>query len=324
MRLEEIGFYTLSDQRARDASETSPLSRAELILTDRCNFRCPYCRGVASPFRGDLAHDSARATVDAWLAEGLRNVRFSGGEPTLYPILGELVRRCKRAGVEHIAISTNGSMRLSMYEQLVDDGVNDFSISFDACCASTQGEMSGGVDAWSRLVTNIEELSKQAYVTVGIVVTPENVGEAAATIRYADSLGVSDIRVVPSAQWNETLDLDVSRDILDRNPILAYRIGHFRQGRNVRGLTRSDCSKCWLALDDVMVAGGHQFPCIIHFREVGKPIGKMEPGWRRRRAEWVRTHDSWKDPVCRKNCLDVCIDYSNKAAAYRQKETAAA
>jgi molybdenum cofactor biosynthesis enzyme MoaA len=324
MRLEQIGFYTLSDQRARDASASSPLSRAELILTDRCNFRCPYCRGVASPFRGDLSHDSARATVAAWIHEGLRNVRFSGGEPTLYPILGELVRRCKRAGVEHIAISTNGSMRLSMYEQLIDDGVNDFSISFDACCASTQGEMAGGVDVWNRLVSNITELSRLAYVTVGIVVTQENRAEAAETIRYADSLGVGDIRVVPSAQWNETLDLDVSREILDRNPILAYRVGNFRRGRNVRGLTESDSRRCWLAQDDVMVAGGHQFPCIIHFREVGTPIGRIKPGWREARARWVETHDAWADPVCRANCLDVCIDYNNRAAAYRQRKIAAA
>jgi len=46
MDLKEIGFYTLSDDRAKQASETSPLQRCELILTARCNFRCPYCRHV--------------------------------------------------------------------------------------------------------------------------------------------------------------------------------------------------------------------------------------------------------------------------------------
>ena len=44
MKLEEIGFYTLDDERAKHASETSPLWRCELLLTNKCNFHCPYCR----------------------------------------------------------------------------------------------------------------------------------------------------------------------------------------------------------------------------------------------------------------------------------------
>lgn len=46
MALDHIGFYTLSDERARASSVSSPLVRCELILTGRCNFRCPYCRSV--------------------------------------------------------------------------------------------------------------------------------------------------------------------------------------------------------------------------------------------------------------------------------------
>jgi hypothetical protein len=44
MKLEDIGFYTLSDNRALNVSAWSPMIRCELVLTDRCNFRCPYCR----------------------------------------------------------------------------------------------------------------------------------------------------------------------------------------------------------------------------------------------------------------------------------------
>ena len=43
MRLEDIGFYTLSDARAAGASASSPLWRCEMILTDLCNLRCRYC-----------------------------------------------------------------------------------------------------------------------------------------------------------------------------------------------------------------------------------------------------------------------------------------
>lgn len=66
MRLEDIGFYTLSDERARTATHTTPIQRLECIITDRCNFKCPYCRGVKPDLRGDLALDEFKEIVGAW------------------------------------------------------------------------------------------------------------------------------------------------------------------------------------------------------------------------------------------------------------------
>ena len=108
-KLEEIGFYTLSDARAHNSSITSPLWRCELVLTDECNFKCPYCRGLREDIAGTINFDTAFETVKLWCDDGLKNVRFSGGEPTLYPQLDLLVKHCKQYGVENIAVSTNGS-----------------------------------------------------------------------------------------------------------------------------------------------------------------------------------------------------------------------
>jgi sulfatase maturation enzyme AslB (radical SAM superfamily) len=54
MKLQDIGFYTLSDNQAKNVSWYSDLQRCELILTDRCNFKCVYCRGVKEEYLGDL------------------------------------------------------------------------------------------------------------------------------------------------------------------------------------------------------------------------------------------------------------------------------
>ena len=43
--LKGIGFNTLSNERAINASATSQLQRCEIILTDACNFKCTYRRG---------------------------------------------------------------------------------------------------------------------------------------------------------------------------------------------------------------------------------------------------------------------------------------
>jgi MoaA/NifB/PqqE/SkfB family radical SAM enzyme len=319
MKLENIGFYTLSDYRASQTSRKSPLWRCELILTDKCNFSCQYCRGLRHDISGTLSFNDAIHVLDLWCADGLKNVRFSGGEPTLYKELEHLVSYCKKNGVEHIAVSTNGSADWSKYEELNAAGVNDFSVSLDSCCSAIGDKMSGGITGtWKRVVENIGRMSEITYTTVGIVINEDNLKTCIDTIIFANSLGVSDIRVIPSSQYNKLIYVIeyVPDSILEKHPIFRYRVNNVRAGRNVRGIKDSDCKKCWLALDDMAIAGGYHFPCIIYMREQGNYIGKVGKNMRQEREDWVRNHDSFSDVICRKNCLDVCIDYCNKVEEY--------
>jgi hypothetical protein len=163
------------------------------------------------------------------------------------------------------------------------------------------------------VVENIAAISKLCYVTVGIVVTDGNVGELDKIIRYAHSLGVSDIRVISAAQENDSVKLTIDESLVDEHPILRYRLNNLKNGRGVRGLRETDTHRCHLALDDMAVVGDKHFPCVIYMREQGNPIGKVGPDMRKEREEWVRNTDTFRDPICSRNCLDVCIDYNNKA-----------
>ena len=308
MKLEDIGFYTLTDNRAKNASCYSVLSRCELILTSRCNFRCPYCRSVGG---NDIPIHQARNIVNTWGDERLQNIRFSGGEPTLYSGLLELVKLSKKRGVKRIAISTNGSASKEKYEKLFIAGVNDFSISLDACCAEDGDKMAGGrKGVFDKVIKNIEWLSKFVYTTVGVVLTATNVSRTEDIITFADSLGVSDIRIIPAAQEGTKLpSIKVKDELLKKYKILAYREYNLRMGRRVRGNPETHCG---LVLDDMAVMGNEHFPCIIYMREGGKPIGKVSPWMRREREEWAIKHDCTKDKICSKNCLDVCVDYNRR------------
>ena len=127
--LKDIGFYTLEDLRAKNVSRHTRLWRCELLVTSRCNFNCIYCRGIRDKDRGDLSWNDARKVLDLWFSERLKNIRFSGGEPTLWRYLIQAIELSKRNGVERIAVSTNGSACISLYKELIDAGVNDFSVS---------------------------------------------------------------------------------------------------------------------------------------------------------------------------------------------------
>jgi hypothetical protein len=258
-------------------------------------------------------------TVNLWALEGLKNIRFSGGEPTMHKGLPELVSLAKSHKVERIAVSTNGASSAKLYEDLLFRGVTDFSISLDAYRAEDGDRMAGGrKGAWERVVSTIRTLSARTYVTVGVVLTAANKESAENIIKFADSLGVSDIRVIPAAQCGEVLPtLDLPESLLSKYPILKYRANHIKKGITVRGVSAGMVKKCGLVLDDMAVMGDKHYPCIIYMRENGEPIGTVGNNMRQERLDWYNPHDSFKDPICRKNCLDVCCDYNRKFEEFR-------
>ena len=328
--LNNIGFYTMQEERVKKVSLTSQMKRCEMILLEACNFSCPYCRGLSNDIYGNrkkkmLELDEIKRNIDYWCdGSPLENIRFSGGEPTLHPNIKEVVSYSKLKGITRIAISTNGSNKLSLYKELIELGVNDFSISLDGCCAETIDKMSGGVKGSFDIVTsNIRELSKLTYVTVGVVLTPENIQQTLDTVYFADTLGVSDIRLISAAQFNgaiEALNL-IPEELLKKYPILKYRANNFKKKHlNVRGMIDGDSSYCGLTWDDSVIAGDYHYPCVIYMREKGNPIGRVGPNMRKERKEWADNHNCYKDAICKSNCLDVCRSYNNKFKHYHENE----
>jgi len=317
--LKDIGFYTLSNERAKNVDIFSQMKRCEMIITEKCNFKCKYCRGLENFIYEDrkekqLSFEEIKKNIDIWcFSIPLENIRFSGGEPTLHRDIKKIVEYSKQKGIKRIAISTNGSNNLELYKDLIKLGVNDFSISLDACCAN-DGDKIAGIKSWQNVVNNIKEISKLTYVTVGVVLNENNIGTVIDIVNIANDLGVSDIRLISAAQYNKPIEQlkKINKELKNKYPILNYRIKNFMNGKNVRGMIKSDSKKCALVLDDSIIAGNYHFPCVIYMREKGKPIGKVSEKMRFERFAWFKNHNSYDDKICKKNCLDVCIDYNNK------------
>tara|TARA_B100000959_G_scaffold286841_1_gene367603 strand:- start:733 stop:1800 length:1068 start_codon:yes stop_codon:yes gene_type:complete len=84
-----------------------------LSITDRCNFRCIYCMEPEDRFlpkRDLLSASEYMMIVDAAIALGVRKVRLTGGEPTLYPVLDTIISELGRRNLDDIAMTTNGSL----------------------------------------------------------------------------------------------------------------------------------------------------------------------------------------------------------------------
>lgn len=80
-------------------------------ITQACNLECPACF-AASPHGGHSSLDEIDAMLDAVTrAEGgtVDVVMLSGGEPTIHPDFGEVLRRVSESGrVRHTVVNTNG------------------------------------------------------------------------------------------------------------------------------------------------------------------------------------------------------------------------
>jgi MoaA/NifB/PqqE/SkfB family radical SAM enzyme len=198
-------------------------------------------------------------------------------------------------------------------------GVNDVSVSLDGYRPATLKTMSGGLDVFDIVTANIREIAKQCYVTAGIVLDDANLDEGLKTIEFAYSLGVSDIRLTTASQskvYAAVYD-KIPRDILDKFPILNYRVESSKNtGLCVRGMTERDSPYCGLTWDDSVIAGKYHFPCAVYMREGGAAIGRVGPDMRQARIAWANSHDTYHDPICRRYCMDFYIAYNNEFARW--------
>ncbi len=110
-------------------------------VTDRCNFRCPYCmpRELFGPDHAFLpraellSFEEVERLVRVFAGLGVQKVRLTGGEPLLRRDLPELVRRLAGVpGVDDLAMTTNGSLLSSQAAALAEAGLRRVTVSLDS------------------------------------------------------------------------------------------------------------------------------------------------------------------------------------------------
>jgi len=83
-----------------------------LSVTDRCNYRCVYCMDPDFRYmpKQSLLQLGEFVTIARSAASlGVRKLRLTGGEPTLYPQLNDLIDAIGALDIDDLAMTTNGS-----------------------------------------------------------------------------------------------------------------------------------------------------------------------------------------------------------------------
>jgi cyclic pyranopterin phosphate synthase len=126
------------ERRLRD-SHGREITDLRLSVTDRCNYRCVYCRaGNDGAQYSELPLEEYARILRVFVSLGIEKVRLTGGEPLLRAGLLELVRETARLkpafsdGPLDIALTTNGHLLAPLAKPLKDAGLSRITISMDA------------------------------------------------------------------------------------------------------------------------------------------------------------------------------------------------
>ena len=105
-------------------------------VTDRCNFRCVYCRSANPethmPARELLDWGEFERIVRLLVDLGIRKVRVTGGEPLVRPGVVDFIASLKAIGVQDLSMTTNAYTLAAHCDRLVAAGMNRINISLDS------------------------------------------------------------------------------------------------------------------------------------------------------------------------------------------------
>ena len=116
-------------------------------LTDRCNLRCTYCMPAEGldwlPTDEVLTDDEVVRLVEIGVRRlGIREVRFTGGEPLVRRGLVDIVRRTRALGPDlELSLTTNALGLARTAQALADAGLDRVNVSLDTLDPQTFHEI---------------------------------------------------------------------------------------------------------------------------------------------------------------------------------------
>jgi len=132
-----------------------------ISVTDRCNLRCFYCRGVQDfnfiPHEEILTYEEILRLVRLALRLGIDRFRLTGGEPLVRKGLKSLIAGITSLpGVSDVALTTNGLLLVENLERLRAAGLRRLNISLDSLDRERFKQITG-VDGLEKVMDGLKQ-----------------------------------------------------------------------------------------------------------------------------------------------------------------------
>lgn len=193
---------------------------AYLQVARICNQKCLFC---SNPENGRvITWKEAVDLVDSFAKAKAAGVIITGGEPTLFDRLPELVAYALKKGLPPRLI-TNGQKvcRADYLKSLVDAGLDHMHISVHSAKPEVQGELTGNKNSLANILRALENAGKyKVRVDINTVINARNAGHLSYTPRFL----VERFPFLHHFVWN---NLDPQMNAASLNPELVPKLRAF-------------------------------------------------------------------------------------------------
>lgn len=130
------------------------VSYLRVSVTDRCDFRCVYCMSEHMTFLPKaeiLTLEELDRLCSAFIRQGVRKLRLTGGEPLVRRDVMSLIRNLGRhletGALDELTLTTNGSQLTRYAGELAAAGIRRINVSLDTLDEARFAE----ITRWGRL-----------------------------------------------------------------------------------------------------------------------------------------------------------------------------
>jgi len=177
------------------SSTPSAPYRMDLALTYRCNNDCSHCYNARSRTFPEMNLAQWKQVIDKVWSLSIPHIVFTGGEPTLYKDLPELVRYAEEKGLI-TGLNTNGRRLAdkSFLDKLINAGLDHVQITLESHDPIVHNCMVNARGAWEDTVSGLKNvLGTNLYLMTNTTMLVHNASTIADTLHFLADLGVPTI-----------------------------------------------------------------------------------------------------------------------------------
>lgn len=154
-----------------------PLRDLRISVTDRCNFRCPYCmpaeiygeRYNFLPREELLTFEEIFRVVKISSKLGVQKVRITGGEPLVRQNVTKLIKMISSLeSITDIAMTTNAYLLKNYAKELIDSGLDRITVSLDSIDDEIFKKMNGRGFTTKKVMEGIAEAQAVGFNEIKI------------------------------------------------------------------------------------------------------------------------------------------------------------
>ena len=254
-----------------------PLRDLRISVTDRCNFRCPYCmpaeiygdRYQFLPRESLLTFEEIVRLTRILVNLGVVKVRITGGEPLVRAEIDKLIAMLARVpGIEDLTMTTNAFLLAQFADKLKEAGLQRITISLDSLDDEVFRQMNGRNFGTERVLEGIEAADRAGLHPIKInAVVQRGVNDGTLVelarfaqerdyiVRFIEYMDVGTLNgwkmddVVPAEEILERIHAEMPLEPVEANykGEVALRYG-FKDGKGevgvIASVTKPFCGDC--------------------------------------------------------------------------------